>query len=109
MSIHQFLGQNTELLRNEIISELESDFTTLDFIKKFARKFEGEYINHLYRNRGNDAFNKVHSQIAKYLAENEPLLDIRRKRKVKNTDVFGVMDEIQVWEKKKDFFKEFYY
>lgn len=109
MTINQFLNQNTKLLRNEIISEFESDFTTLDFIKKFARRFEEEYIDYLNRHKGNGAFKTIHGQIARFLAENEPLLDIRRVRKVKSEDVFGNNDETYVWEKKKIFFNEYYY
>ncbi len=109
MTINQFLNQNTELLRNEIISEFESDFTTPDFIKKFARRFEREYINFLYHSMGDDTFRTVHGQIARFLAENEPLLNIRKRQKVVGEDVFGEMDEIYVWEKKKVFYKECYY
>jgi hypothetical protein len=107
MTIHQFLNQNTEICRKQIIPELESDFTTLDFIMKFAGRFEGEYIESLHNYRGKDAFKTVHGQIARFLAENEPLLNIRRKRRIKIAS--GETDEIQVWEKEKYSYKEFYY
>ena len=44
MTVNEFLQQNSSHLRNDIISELETEFNSHDFIKKFAKRFESAYI-----------------------------------------------------------------
>jgi hypothetical protein len=112
MTINQltlFLKQNIRRVKSEIIPELGSDFTTLDFVRKFAKKFEGEYIRFLYSYKENNAFKEVHSQIADFLDDNELILNIKKSRKVRREDEYGEMEEIQMWEKKKIVYKECYY
>jgi hypothetical protein len=104
-----FLKQNIRRVKGEIIPELGGDFTTLDFIKKFARKFEGEYIRFLYSYKENNAFKEVHNQIADFLDDNELILNIKKSRKVRREDEYGELEEIQLWEKKKTVYTEFYY
>ena len=99
MSIKDFMQQNISHLRNDIISELESKFNSHDFIKKFAKRFESDYVNFLNNYRGSDAFRTVNSQIAKFLADNELSLNIHKTQKVKSENVFGQIDEIQGWRK----------
>lgn len=99
MTLKDFMQQNISHLRNDIIQELKTEFNSHDFIKKFAKRFEGNYIDFLNNYRGQDAFRTVHSQIAKFLAENESILNIRKTQKVKSENVFGEMDEIQGWRK----------
>jgi hypothetical protein len=99
MTIYEFLEQNLNLLSNEIIPLLESDFSSHDFLKKFAKRFEGDYINFLHNYGGTGAFKTVHGQIAKFLADNETKLNIHKKQKVRSENVFGEMDEIQGWKK----------
>ena len=71
MSIKDFIQQNISQLRNEIISELESNFNSHDFNKKFATRFETDYVDFLNNYRGSNAFWAVNSQIAKFLADNK--------------------------------------
>ena len=102
-----FLKQNIRQIKNEIIPELGSDFTTLDFVKKFAKKFQGEYLKYLYLNREDSAFRAIHEQIARFLKDYGPLLNIRESRE----SLFGNKsdDEVRVWEQKKNVYKECYY
>jgi hypothetical protein len=109
MTIQQFLEQNTELLRNEIIPELGSDFTTFDFIGLFSKKFEGEYIDFLYQYRGQGAFRAVQSQFARFLDENKPLLGIDNSPKSMRENDFVRNKEVIRWKKKKNTYKETYY
>jgi hypothetical protein len=104
-----FLKQNIRRVKGEIIPELGNDFTTLDFIKKFAKKFEGEYIRFLYSNKENNAFKEVHGQVSEFLDDYELILNIKKSRKVRCEDEYGEMKEIQMWEKKKFVYKECYY
>jgi hypothetical protein len=104
-----YLKQNLRLVKNEILPVLGSDFTTLDFIKKIIKRFEGEHINYTYLFREDGLFGTVHSQISKFLAENESLLNISSSRKEKYEDAYGLIDEIDVWEKENSVYKECYY
>ena len=99
MTLKDFLQRNISHLQNDIISELETEFNSHDFIKKFAKRFEGDYIDFLNNYKGQDAFRTVHSQIAKFLADNEADLNICKTQKVRSENVFGEMDEIQGWKK----------
>ncbi|MBN2890864.1 MAG: hypothetical protein JXL97_03270 [Bacteroidales bacterium] len=99
MSINNFMQQNINHLRNDIISELESEFNSHDFIKKIAKRFEPDYVDFLNKYRGSDAFRTVNSQIAKFLADNALSLNIHKTQKVKSENVFGEIDEIQGWKK----------
>ncbi|MGF1585347.1 MAG: hypothetical protein ACFCUM_08505 [Bacteroidales bacterium] len=112
MTINQltlFLKQNIRRVKSEIIPELDTDFTTLDFIKKFAKKFEGEYIRFLYDYKENNAFKEVHIQIADFLDDYGLILNIKKSIKVRRENEYGEMEEIQLWEKKKSVYKECYY
>jgi len=98
MNTKQFLENNfTDLIL--IIKQLDCKFNSHEFIEKFAKKFEVEYIELLcqYKNRG--AFQNVHSQIGLYLSENSVHLGIRKTIKTESRNIFGDIDKIQEWEK----------
>jgi len=99
MKINKFLnGKISEL--NNIIFDLDDNFTSHDFLKKFAKLFECEYIEFLYECKGKGAFQNVHSQIALFLSLNSPVLRIcKTESKVKSENIFGEIDEIQGWKK----------
>lgn len=98
MEVISFLkNHNSEII--EIINNLDPDkFSSHDFIEKFARMFEQEYIEMLYeyRTTGN-AFKTVHSTIAKYLSQNMASLNIAKTNKAGSEHVFGDIDVIQWW------------
>jgi hypothetical protein len=104
-----FLKQNISLVKNEILPVLGYDFTTLDFIKKIIKRFEGNHVNYTYLFREDGLFGTVHSQVEKFLAENESFLNITRSRKVKCEDAYGLIDVIEVWEKENSVYNECYY
>jgi len=80
-----------------ILSSLPNTFTSHDFIKRFSHNNETLYIDFLNLYRGSGAFNKVNSQIGKFLSDNEDFLRINKTRKVMSENVFGEMDSIQEW------------
>jgi hypothetical protein len=98
MDVITFLkGHHPEI--TEIINGLSPiEFSSHDFIEKFARMFEREYIEMLYdyRTTGN-AFKTVHSAIAKYLSQNMASFNIVKNPKGPSEHVFGNIDVIQWW------------
>lgn len=98
MSINSFLGAHISDL-SLIISRLKAEFTSHDFLKKFAKEFEEQYIEFLNIYKGNGAFQTVHSQIALFLSENEITLGIIKTNKEKSENIFGEEDYVQGWRK----------
>lgn len=101
MSIIPFLkAHHPEII--EIINDLNPvQFSSHDFIEKFARRFEEEYIEMLYHYRSSgSAFKTVHSTIAKYLSQNMTGFGIEKTKKDGSEHVFGEIDVIQWWHRK---------
>ena len=96
MNISTFMGSNIVNIQR-IIANLPNRFNSHDFIEKFAKEFEPNYIDFLQQYRGSGAFLTVHSQIAKFLSENSESLEILKTEKVRNKNIFGDDDEIQGW------------
>ncbi|MBO4777662.1 MAG: hypothetical protein J5588_04135 [Bacteroidales bacterium] len=83
----------------EIIRELPNTFDSHDFIKKYAKQNEIQYIHELY---SYGSFRTYHLQIGKELlrlSENGAL-PIIKIMETKSEDVFGNIDEIAKWRKK---------
>lgn len=96
-TINNFMAQNFSDLE-AIVFGLNQEFNSHDFIKKFAKKFESNYVEFLYNYKASH-FQTVHSQIALFLSNNADELKIRKTRIVKSETIFGEFDEIQGWEK----------
>lgn len=96
-SISNFMAQKFGDIE-AIVFELEKEFNSHDFIKRFAKRFEPEYVEFLnnYKERH---FQTVHRQIALFLSNNADELKIRKTKIVKSETIFGEFDEIQGWEK----------
>jgi len=99
MEVNTFLKNNEHEII-EIISKLKGEFNSHDFIEKFSKKFEEDYIDMLveYKTTKN-AFKTVHGQIARYLSSNRELFKIVTTEKVSSVHVFGEIDYIQGWKK----------
>ncbi len=80
-----------------IISDLPERFSSHDFIEKFAKKFELEYIGMLAEYKDQGAFRIVHSQIAKFLSLNKKTFGIEKDERNSSENVFGDRDVIQWW------------
>ena len=70
-----------------------------DFIEKFSKKYESEYIDMLGFYKGKEAFKTVHAQIAKQLSTDMKTYGITKSTKGPSEHVFGDIDMIQWWEK----------
>lgn len=100
MDVNEFLKAHHQEI-NEIIDNLNPvEFSSHDFIERFARRFEREYIEMLYhyRDSGN-AFKTVHSLIARYLSLHPSHFPIAKTIKKDSEHVFGEMDIIQWWQR----------
>ena len=99
MSIRTFFEENIIVVTDEILREVNNVFTSHEFIQKFSKKFEREYIGFLHEHLGEGAFRQVHSEIARALSANEGKLNIEKTRRVLSKHIFGEEDEIQEWKK----------
>jgi len=99
MEVNTFLKNNKpEII--EIISNLKSEFNSHDFIEKFSKRFEEDYIDMLVEYKTTKkAFKTVHGQIARYLSVNKVLFEIETTEKVPSEHVFGEIVYIQGWKK----------
>jgi hypothetical protein len=81
----------------EIINQMERPFDTHAFIKKFARRFQVEYVE-LLSQYSQEPFEKIHNQIGKFLLEKNNLLEIEPKGKVLGYNIFGEKNDNEKWE-----------
>ena len=98
MKIPTFLDNNRAKL-SEMIDSLGVNFSSHKFIEMFAQTFESEYIDFLNEYKGKGAFRKVHSQIGKFLRENENYFKIKGTGKKGSENIFGNIDNVESWEK----------
>ena len=88
------------IIKGEIIDKIDlSDFSSHLFIKKFAERFEDNYIEMLNESPGLRRFKKVHSKLGMFLTQNAEELKIRKVEKIQSENVFGNRDTIQYWRK----------
>lgn len=98
IDINNFLRQNHNGI-NLVISGLKSEFSSHDFIEKFAQCYKAEYIEMLKNYQTSNAFQTVHSMIAKYLSHNMTSFHIDKTERGGSENVFGSIDYIQWWKK----------
>jgi len=95
MSVHQFMLNKTTPIK-EIINHLQRPFDSHDFIQVFSKEFQKEYIQ-LLTAYEEEPFIKVHSQIGKFLSENQEELGIKSNGKVLSANIFGEHTENEQW------------
>ncbi len=102
MSILDFLSSHMEDLQ-QIITELDDEFGSHDFLERFARRFETEYITFLSEHRKpvgqRGSFKEVHGQIARFLSKNQTALNIEKIDRQETKNVFGNATDNQMWRK----------
>lgn len=96
MNIDNFMKMKMSEIKN-IISDLPERFSSHDFIEKFSKKYKSEYIGMLVEYKGQNAFQTVHSQIAKFLSLNKKTFEIEKDERNSSENVFGDRDVIQWW------------
>lgn len=97
-SINNFMNLRKADIGN-IIQELNPVFNSHEFIEKFSKEFESDYIHFLSSYKSPGSFRTVHALIAKFLSEKSGELKIKKTKQVKSRNVFGDYDEIQEWAK----------
>lgn len=98
MNINSFMTVNLPEIQT-IIDDLDDNFNSYDFIQKFTRRFEVEYVSMLSL-YDEEPFRKVNAQIAKFLSNNENGLNIiKRNNKTSYKNIFGDQTECEMWSK----------
>jgi len=98
MTIFQFMRLEFNQI-NIMILNLNTTFSSYDFILKFKEKFPEKYLKFLNTYSGNKPM-KVHNQIARFLSKNETELKISKTPfKVPITNVNGKKSYVQEWAK----------
>ena len=97
--INIFLENHQSEIIN-IIFNMKNEFSSHDFIEKFAQQFESDYIEMLvlYKENGK-AFQTVHSLIAKFISEKKEIFKIEKTIRKSSENVFGDNNVIQWWMK----------
>ena len=95
MSVQKFMLEKKTPIK-EIINNLPRPFDSHNFIQIFSKKFQKEYVQ-LLTAYDEEPFIKVHSQIGKFLSENQTELGIQSNGKVLSANIFGEETENEQW------------
>jgi hypothetical protein len=80
------------------IAELGSTFDSHAFIEQYAHMNEMDYVAMLAANNRVGVFQMVHSEMAKFLSQNQEQLRIRKTdRKNDSKNIFGEASPAEVW------------
>jgi hypothetical protein len=97
MKLKDFLDANCK----ELIDKMNVDFDSHEFINQLIINHEVEYVKQLYsclEIKG--IFRAVHSQIGKYLSENQDELSILKLDRHKSDNIKDYESENQKWRRK---------
>lgn len=85
----------------EIIDELSNEFDSHEFIKKFMKRHEREYVEMLYKNINtpNGIFRAVDAEIARFLSVHAVELGIRKDERGSSGNPKMNKSENQSWTK----------
>lgn len=93
--INQFMKENLIAIQS-IINNLSRPFDSHEFIRAFSSEFQTSYV--LFLTQYNvDPFQKVNIQIARFLSENQTILNISAQGKVLSPNIFGNNTENEQW------------
>lgn len=96
IKVIKLMNDNIKNIQEVIDYELPEYFNSHDFIEKFTRKIETEFVKLLCQ-YDKDAHRKVNMQIAGYLSRNKGFLNIEKVGKENSKNVFGNTDLIKHW------------
>lgn len=83
-----------------VINKLNNIFDTHAFIVQFTRDFEREYVELLYKRKGNQhIIMSAHAEIGKFLADNAKGLSIEKENKENSENIKDYPSENQKWRK----------
>ncbi len=100
MSINQFMKREIEIIKEKIIKNLPHEFDSHDFIRRFAKVYEVDYILFLGKYKL-EPFRKVHAQIGEFLVRNQIVLSIRENGVTESPNIFGLETPNEKWIKDK--------
>jgi hypothetical protein len=101
-TLNEFLIDNKEAIHKIIDDNFEEVFSSHDFIKKFSKEFEKDYITYLCaytakKNKG--IFQTVHGIIAKHLSSYSKNYNIEKHGIIKSHNIFGDSEQVQKWKR----------
>lgn len=101
MKVFEIMNANIDAVE-KVIAEMkdEDEFDSHDFIKKFSKEIELDYVYLLATAGTMTPFHKVHSQIGRFLRNNEKNLNIRYVKRVNSKNIFGNDTPCASWRKK---------
>mgnify|MGYP003089392053 CR=1 FL=1 len=85
----------------EVIEKMENSFSSHDFIQKFKATKGGAYLNDILRDTPSD-IHKEHAVIGRFLSTYMDRLKIKKNGRTLSENVFGRMNEVQLWKKKEE-------
>jgi len=97
-TIQDFLTDNRASIKSDIIDKLPEIFDSHDFIEKFKKRFEKEYIS-FFEPYEKNLNRTVNSQIASFLNNYQDEFNIAKDGIVKSENVFGNHTSNQNWHK----------
>ncbi|MFA7450511.1 MAG: hypothetical protein WCY79_03015 [Bacteroidales bacterium] len=83
----------------EIINDMSDTFDSHDFIKKFSKRFELDYVDLLATANSIEPFQTVNKQIGRFLSDNQTMLRIECMGKINSENVFGNKTKCEKWKK----------
>lgn len=81
---------------NLILEIPTNEFDSHEFIRHFAKRFEREYVRFL-NDYDSSPFKAVHSQIAKFLADNQLTFNLKDNGTAISPNVFGLPTQNESW------------
>ena len=99
MTINDFMNERLDTIKT-IINEIPtSNFDSHEFIRRFAKEFEVDYVKFLSKYDA-EPFKKIHAQIAINLLNNKIHLRIEKSGKISSANIFGIEDQNEQWIRK---------
>jgi hypothetical protein len=99
INVNDFMNENLESIKTIIEGIPTSEFDSHEFIRRFAKEFEVDYVKFLSMYDAKP-FKTVHAQIAINLLHNKIHLRIEDSEKTTSANVFGIEDQNEQWIKK---------
>ena len=83
-----------------MLESMPQEFDSHQFIERFIRENEREYVEMLYAQKDSQAiFRDVHAMLVRYLAENADVLAIMKAGRAQSENIKGYESENQNWRK----------
>lgn len=107
MTVNNFMTDKIDSVK-KVISNLPVEFDSHQFIEKFSKEIEAEYIYLLKDVSEENQFQKVNMQVGRFLSNNNKELGIKSKGKTKSKNVFGNSTGCELWIKTNLTFNDIY-